>query len=154
MPPSIRRAALFLLAPVFVSLLSHCNGLQSGDGGDPQWPTKVPAKIDFATNVKPLLEIQCVQCHNSKDAHRYAGLNLETRQLAMTTGRRAPAIVPGDPANSPLIQVLKYEGSHPTSMPPAPDKIWGTRLEILEKWIEQGAEWPESVRLVPPQDWE
>ena len=84
----------------------------------------------------------------------YAGLNLETRKLAMTTGRQIPVIRPGDPKTSPLIMFLKVDGAHPTSMPPAPDKIWGVRLEILEKWIEDGADWPEDVRLVPPQDWE
>ncbi len=145
-----------LLILAAVGLLSHCNG--PGDGvpadHDPLWPEKVPKEVSFARDVKPLLEVQCLQCHDSKNAASSAGLNLETRQLAMTTGRRAPAIVPGDPKNSPLIQVLKYEDTHPTSMPPAPDKIWGVRLEILEKWIRDGADWPESDKLAPPTEWE
>ena len=37
-------------------------------------------------------------------------------------------------------------------MPAAQEKVGGVRLAILEKWISQGAEWPNDVRLVRPQD--
>jgi hypothetical protein len=94
-----------------------------------------------------------MECHNSKDAGRNAGLNLETRKLAMSSGRTPPVIRAGDPKNSLFIQALLLDVAHPISMPPAPDKIWDARLRILEKWIRDGADWPESIRLVRPQDW-
>jgi hypothetical protein len=117
------------------------------------YPKSVPGKINFARDVRPIVESQCLECHNSKDAARNAGLNLETRHLAMTTGRQPPVIRPGDPKNSLFIQALLLDVAHPISMPPAPDKIWDARLKILEKWIRDGAEWPEEIRLVRPQDW-
>lgn len=116
------------------------------------WPTKVPHVVNFDRHLKQMLEVECVQCHNSIDASTNAGLNLETRQLAMTTGRRPPVIVPGKPDESLLVQVLLLDPNHPTNMPPAPDKVRGARLKLLKKWIRQGAQWPDDVRLRRPQD--
>jgi len=119
----------------------------------PSWPTKVPkGKIDFEKNVRPILVINCLECHNSESAPENGNFSLETRTLAFTTGKHAPAIIPGRPDDSLLISVLTIEGIHYGSMPPTPDKIWGVRMEILRRWIEEGAEWPESVRLVHPKD--
>lgn len=119
----------------------------------PSWPSKVPkGKIDFEKNVRPILIINCLECHNSKSAPENGNLNLETRELALTTGIHPPVIVPGSPDDSLLINVLTLDGAHYGSMPPTPDKIWGVRMEILRRWIEEGAKWPTSVRLVHPKD--
>jgi len=144
------------LALLSAFLLTERTAGQPGAHNYPEnrlYPNRVPEKIDFARDVRPILETQCLECHNSKDARRNAGLNLETRKLAMTSGRQPPVIRPGDPKNSLLIQALRLDAAHPISMPPAPDKIWDARLKILEKWIRDGAAWPENIRLVRPQDW-
>ncbi len=144
-----------LILPAAV-LFTDCTTSQTTDHNHPQsrlYPTRVPEKISFVRDVRPIIEGQCLECHNSKDAAHNAGLNLETRKLAMTSGRQPPVIRPGDPKNSLFIQALLLDVAHPISMPPAPDKIWDARLKILEKWIRDGAEWPENIRLVRPQDW-
>ncbi len=116
------------------------------------YPEKVPRTIVFERDLKPLLEIKCVQCHNHIDAADNAGLNLETRKTAMTTGRNAPVIIPGNSKDSLIVRVLELDVQHPTNMPPSPDKIWGVRLKILKKWIRQGAVWPSDVKMIRPQD--
>ena len=148
-----RATATLAICCLSLVFLTQCGSMGPDISDDPAWPTRVPDEIDFVRDVKPILEIRCLECHNTKDAAKYAGLNLETRKLAMTTGRTPPAIRPGDPDNSPFITVLKLDHMHPTNMPPAPDKIRGAPLEIFEKWIRDGAPWPEDVRLVRPQDW-
>lgn len=153
------RARPFVLAtlalPAAVLLTACTTGQRSAHNypEDRLYPTRVPAKIDFARDVRPIIESQCLECHNSKDAWHNAGLNLETRHLAMTSGRQPPVIRPGDPKNSLLIRALRFDTVHPLSMPPAPDKIWDARLKILENWVRDGANWPENIRLVRPQDW-
>ena len=120
---------------------------------DPTWPDRVPnGPIDFRQHVRPLLIINCLECHNREDAPRNGNFILETRVLAMTTGSAPPAISPGDPEKSPLITVMTLDPLHQRAMPPAPDKIWGVRLEILRKWIQEGAVWPEEVTLVHPRE--
>lgn len=146
----------FGFASIVTFSLSQCDTPSGEDGGpvnqDPFWPTKVPKTVVFERDVKPFLEILCLECHNSIDASENADLNLETRQLALTTGRHAPVIRPGDPDNSLIIQLLRLDDQHALGMPPSPDKVWGARLKILEKWIAQGLEWPEEMRLQRPQD--
>jgi Planctomycete cytochrome C len=151
-----RPFAFTTLALLAAVLFTNCSTSQTAAHNyseDRLYPTRVPKKINFARDVRPIIESQCLECHNSKDAARNAGLNLETRNLAMTSGRQPPVIRPGDPKNSLFIQALLLDVAHPISMPPAPDKIWDARLKILEKWILDGAEWPENIRLVRPQDW-
>lgn len=120
----------------------------------PTWPTKMPkGKIDFKKHVRPILIINCLECHNSKDSVKNGNLSLETKKLALTTGMHPPVLVPGKPDKSRLISVLKNSDmAHHQAMPPAPDKIWGIRMKILRRWIRQGADWPEDVRLVHPKD--
>ena len=109
-----------------------------------------PAPVDFATQIQPTLEVRCLQCHNSELGKAFAGLNLETRELAMTTGRSAPVIRPGDAEGSLLYQVLKLGIDHPVAMPPSPDKVMKETLRDFRNWIDQGADWPEDLRLRPP----
>ena len=121
--------------------------------GAPTWPSRVPdGEIDFRTHVRPLLIINCLECHNTEDAPQNGGFILETKKLAMTTGTKPPAIVPGRPEDSYFLTVLTLEPMHRQAMPPTPDKIWGVRMEILERWIAEGAKWPEDVRLVHPRE--
>jgi hypothetical protein len=151
-----RPFVLITLTFLAVILLTNCSTSQPGAHRHPEnrlYPTRVPEKIDFVRDVRPIIESQCLECHNSKDARDNAGLNLETRKLALTSGRQPPVIRPGDPKNSLFIQALRLDAAHPISMPPAPDKIWDARLKILENWIRDGAEWPEDIRLIRPQDW-
>lgn len=154
---------LFLFSALSVLVLTQCKShdvsgsmeeMTHQERADAAWPEKAPrGEIDFVRHVRPILEIRCLECHNSKDGAKYSGFNWETKKSAFTTGARAPVIVAGRPDKSFLIQVLQLDYDHPTSMPPAPDKVWGASLEILEKWIAQGAIWPDGVRLVPPQEW-
>lgn len=119
----------------------------------PSWPTRVPeGRIDFKKNVRPILIINCLECHNNESAPANGNFNLTTRHLALTTGDHAPVIVPGRPDESLFIKALELDGIHYGAMPPTPDKIWGVRMEILKRWIAEGVEWPESVPLVHPKD--
>lgn len=121
--------------------------------GDPTWPDSVPdGPIDFKKHVRPLLIINCLECHNRDDAKHNGNFILETRALAMSTGSAPPAIITGDPDKSPLITVLTLDPIHQRAMPPTPDKIWGVRMEILKRWIKEGAVWPEDVTLVHPRE--
>lgn len=112
------------------------------------------AKVDFVADIKPVLELRCLECHNSIDDKDHAGLDLETRHAMLTTGRSAPVVVPGDADSSLLYQALKLGHAHQNAMPPSPDKIWGQQLDLLRDWIDQGAEWPADIKLVRPQDWD
>ncbi len=107
--------------------------------------------VDFVSDVKPILESRCLECHHSR--YVFAGLNLETKKLAMKGGRSGPVIVPGAPHKSLLHKVLLLGHENPIAMPPTPEKLEREHEQIIHDWILQGADWPDGVRLVPPQDW-
>ena len=107
--------------------------------------------LDFVSDVKPILESRCLECH--QHSYVFAGLNLETKKLAMKGGRSGPVIVPGAPHKSLLHKVLLLGHDNPVAMPPTPERLEREQQQIIHDWIMQGAEWPDGVRLVPPQDW-
>lgn len=131
------------LAMLVASGLVACGHLQTERQPDHE--------LDFVRSVKPLLESRCLECHHRR--YVFAGLNLETKKLAMKGGRSGPVIIPGAPHQSLLFKVLLLGHDSPVAMPPTPDRLEREDEQILHDWILQGAAWPDSVRLVPPQDW-
>ena len=115
------------------SLLAWLSGCATPLGNQP---------VQFATEVKPVLEYYCIECHTDRSRVKFGGLSLETGAAAMKTGWHAPVIIPGDPEGSLLYKVLRFGHDHPQSMPPAPDKISDEQLAVVYRWIRQGAIWP------------
>ena len=95
------------------------------------YSSKTPDVIDFQTHIRPILENQCLECHNPVDAHRYANLNLATREKALTTGNHAPVIIPGKGEESLLYRALAVPDTHPMFMPPTP---WSIHFFTRPNW--------------------
>ena len=106
--------------------------------------------VDFVRSVKPILEASCLECHQHQ--YEFAGLNLETKERAMKGGRSGPVIVPGAPHQSLLYKVLLLGHDSPVAMQPTPERLDRDYEQIIHDWIQQGAKWPEGVRLTSPQD--
>lgn len=150
---NLRVLAVLLLSLLLFVPLACRNQQALTEDEYPSWPTKVPAgKIDFKKNVRPILVVNCMECHNNESAPINGNLSLETRKLALTTGNHAPVLIPGEPDKSLLLTVLTVSDVHLNAMPPSPDKIYGVRMEILRRWIKEGAEWPEDVPLEHPSE--
>lgn len=96
----------------------------------------------FLSEVKPVLEKYCIECHNGNSAPEAGGLNLESRELAFTTGRQAPVIRPGSPHDSLLYKVLRLGHEEVLGMPPTPERVSDEELAAVRNWIRQGAPWP------------
>ncbi len=99
------------------------------------------APVSFADEVMPILRQSCLACHNASDAA--SDLVLETPEQMLTGGALGPAIVPGKPAESLLLQVAAHQ-EEPFMPPPDNDSgaedLTPEQLGILKLWIEQGAE--------------
>jgi mono/diheme cytochrome c family protein len=104
------------------------------------------AATDFAA-VQHILETRCVQCHG---ADKQKGeLALHTAPNAAKGGESGePAIVPGKPDASVLIQRVALEEDDDEIMPPKGDPLTASQQATLRSWIEEGAVWPEDVVLV------
>jgi hypothetical protein len=107
-------------------------------------------EIDFARQIKPLLERSCVACHSGKKPR---GLfRVDARDAVLRGGASGEAaIVPGHSEKSPLIDYVS--GNVPDSeMPPRAQRERFPALKtddvaLLRAWIDQGAKWPKGVSL-------
>jgi hypothetical protein len=107
------------------------------------------AKVKFfEENVRPLLVAHCYECHSADAKELRGGLLLDTKAGWQTGGDNGPAIVPGKPQASLLIRAISY-ADEDLQMPPK-GKLPQGEIDILRKWIEQGAVDPRDGEVVRP----
>jgi hypothetical protein len=92
----------------------------------------------FEKRVRPVLVEHCHKCHGPKDTK--GGLRLDSRAAMMRGGDTGPAIVPGDPSDSLLIDAVRYDPDG-YQMPPT-GKLPADAIAALTEWVRQGAVWP------------
>ncbi len=78
--------------------------------------------------------------------HR-GGLNLKTRDGMLHGGHHGAAVVPGDPAKSLLVLLMRHEGSTDElgPMPPKKPKMSDADIAVVEQWVKAGAIMPEAA---------
>ena len=114
-------------------------------------PAEQDAPIDFTRQVRPILSDHCFACHGPDAEGRKAGLLLaefETATANRDSGGRA--ITPGDPERSELWKRITDPDD---PMPPreAHNPLNAEEIELLRKWIEQGASYAPHWAYVPPR---
>ena len=93
----------------------------------------------FESKVRPILVTHCYDCHGPEADPREGGLLATSRKALLKGGDTGPAIKPGDPEGSLLLQVLTYDGE--ILMPPD-SKLEQGQIDIIADWIKRGAPWP------------
>ncbi len=101
----------------------------------------------FEKHVRPILAEHCYRCHSAKAEKLRGGLFLDTRAGWTKGGDRGPAIVPGDPDNSVLVQSVRYDDAE-LQMPPN-GKLSDREIEHLVAWISRGAPDPRDDADAP-----
>jgi hypothetical protein len=89
-------------------------------------------EAEFDRSIKPLLEANCSQCHS--DSTKNSGFSVATLESVIAGGNRnGRAVIPGKPADSPLIKALR--GSITPKMPLGKSLPDGD-IARIEKWIQ------------------
>ncbi|WP_260735641.1 c-type cytochrome domain-containing protein [Tunturiibacter lichenicola] len=104
------------------------------------------AKPEFyTTKVQPIFQANCYKCHGGMN-HR-GGLSIQTRAGMLKGGHDGPALVPGDPAKSLLVRLIRHEGpaNDPMPMPPKQPKLSDADIATVEQWVRAGAIMPEDA---------
>ncbi len=104
-------------------------------------PLQAADQVSFSRQVAPLLEKHCLRCHGTT---KKGGLSLATLTQAREGGASGPAIVPGKPDESLLLDVIT--GPKPR-MPRNAPALKADQVELLRKWIAQGGHWPRDITL-------
>ncbi len=103
------------------------------------WSRFFAPKIDYNTQVKPILNKRCIHCHGG--VKKSGGFSLMTRAQALApTESGKPAIIPGQPDRSELMRRIHSDDPE-LRMPFEADPLPAEEANILRKWIKQGAEW-------------
>lgn len=116
----------------------------------PPTPSTAP---DYAQHIAPIFQKYCSACHNPEDAD--GKLNLESFAALQQGGKRGPALMPGDSANSRMLLMLK--GSVKPAMPPEGNEApTAEEVALLAAWIDAGAKGPAGAepdrkQLLTPQ---
>src|SRR5262249_3942225 len=101
--------------------------------------TVLGLETDYLREVKPILRARCFSCHGS--LAQKARLRLDTRSAILKGGRKGPAIMPGAPQRSLLVErICASEDSE--RMPPEGPALSSAQIEIIKKWIREGARGP------------
>ncbi|MFV0444992.1 MAG: DUF1553 domain-containing protein [Planctomycetaceae bacterium] len=114
---------------------------------DPKWSSE--DVTFFETRIRPVLIEHCYRCHSSEAAKQKqlrGGLFTDTRSGLLQGGESGPAVVPGEPDASLLLESLRYESFE---MPPdgkLPEQV----IADFSTWIERGAADPRDGAAAAP----
>lgn len=95
----------------------------------------------FEKQVQPILKARCLKCHGGEVKIR-GGLRLSSRAALLKGGDQGPAVELKTPADSLLLQAINYDG---LEMPPS-GKLPKSEIEVLTRWVEQGAPWAPGAK--------
>ena len=98
--------------------------------------------VDFVRDVQPIFAQHCYKCHDGST--RKGGFQLDTKARALAGGDHGPAVTAGDPEKSRLIHLVR--GDNPKEvMPPKGQRLTAQQIDVLARWIKQGAAWPDGI---------
>jgi hypothetical protein len=126
-----------------VLVVVSLGGSVRAGGAEPDSKVQAAREQFFEQNVRPLLAENCYSCHGDKK--QKGGLRLDSLDAILKGGDTGPAVVPGKPDESLLVDAINFLGPE---MPPtgrlAPEKV-----AVLTRWVSLGAPWPSRDRAAP-----
>lgn len=111
----------------------------------------VPEKPAYNRDVRPILADACFRCHGFDKNTRKADRRLDTREGALAENDGLRAIIPGKAADSELVKRLLTSDADDLMPPPQEARQLTPReKQILQRWIEHGAEYQDHWAYIPP----
>ncbi|MFM1945570.1 MAG: hypothetical protein RI897_4552 [Verrucomicrobiota bacterium] len=114
-----------------------------------------PGQLAFFENrIRPILTEHCYSCHSTKAERVRGGLLLDSRESILQGGHSGPALMPGKPDDSLLIQAVRR--THPDLAMPPKKPLSQRDVSDLERWVTIGAPDPRDTteaqqRWQPPK---
>jgi mono/diheme cytochrome c family protein len=110
------------------------------------------AKLSFNQSIQPILSENCYACHGPDPGARKAKLRLDRAEFAYAPhDKSGPAIIPGQPDKSPLVE--KIEAKNPKDRMPPPEAhktLKPEQIALLRAWVKQGAVYEEHWSFIAP----
>ena len=110
----------------------------------------IRSEISFSSDVQPILEKHCVECHDSGgEGVTASGFSTRDYDSVMKGTRLGRVVVPGSGISSTLYLVVAHKTAPEIQMPPHHRQAWAEghgsplsedEVEIIQTWIDQGAQ--------------
>jgi hypothetical protein len=114
--------------------------------------------VDFNREIRPILSDRCFACHGPDEKRRMAGLRLDVKDGGAFSKRgNYQIIAPGNAKSSRLFQRVSapvaplQATGHWGRMPPTGPPLTDREIQLIERWIDQGAKWELHWAFVAPQ---
>ena len=95
-------------------------------------PLEAGERLTFEKDVRPIFKAYCLDCHGAGEVLK-GHLDLRLKRFAERGGDTGPAVAPGQPEQSLLIERLKSG-----EMPPGEKKVPAEQIALIERWIADG----------------
>ena len=106
--------------------------------------------VRYGRDVLPILSANCFSCHGPDESARQAGLRLDLEAEAKAKRPRGIPIVPEHPEQSLILARLTSTNPKVVMPPPAAHKkVTPDQIEILRRWIVEGAKWGRHWSFEP-----
>ncbi|MBI1319475.1 MAG: DUF1553 domain-containing protein [Candidatus Hydrogenedens sp.] len=108
--------------------------------------------LDFSRDVQPVIAEHCFTCHGPDESQRKKGLRFHEQDgLLGKTQDGVDLIVPGNSEASLFFQRIEHADPD-KRMPPVDAKkaLSAAQIDLIRRWIEQGAPWEQHWAFVPP----
>jgi mono/diheme cytochrome c family protein len=113
----------------------------------PQLPPPAAIKTDFLRDVEPIFSSRCYECHGEKKSK--SGFRLDDKSRAFQGGDSGqPFLIAGKSSQSQIILRVAGLTNSDEVMPPSGERLTKEQIAILEAWIDQGANWPDSAKKI------
>ena len=138
--PNLMKTKLILFSVAFLSVFWTVKSIYENNKSQ---------KIDYSTQVKPILNKHCIACHGGVKKIGGFSLLFRTDALAKTKSGK-PAIIPFHPEKSDFIARLTHSDLD-ERMPYRANPLKKEEIEILTRWVQEGAEWGDHWAYVSPK---
>jgi hypothetical protein len=115
-------------------------------------PARAAEPIHFNRDIAPILSNNCFYCHGPDKNKRKADMRLDTKAGLFGKLEEGIPVVPGDVANSMMVQRITSKDPDETMPPPKANKhLSAAQIDLLKQWVAQGAQWEPHWSFIAPQ---
>ncbi len=106
-----------------------------------------PAPVSYNEDIRPVFNRRCLSCHGGVKQHGGFSLLFESEAFAKTESGQVP-IIPGKHEESELFR--RISSTDPEErMPPEGEPLAREEIDLIGKWIDEGARWEQHWAYVP-----
>jgi hypothetical protein len=121
-------------------------------GNQPAAQTAQTKPVDFNRDIRPILSDTCFTCHGPDEQTQQAGLRLDTKEGTFADRGGYQVIIPGKASESRLFQRVSAKEESLRMPPPTADrKLTQHQIDLLRRWIDEGARWETHWAYAPPK---